>query len=88
MTSAALRKIAFASKSEPSMFLKYERNAIVEYNNPDLFPGMFPTLFPLGIGGFEDSRRQIPVSLESHAKHLLDMPDRIFRYHYFIRSLL
>ncbi|KAE9387265.1 hypothetical protein BT96DRAFT_960430 [Gymnopus androsaceus JB14] len=44
---------------------------------------MFPTLFPLGIGGFEDSGRSPTVSLESHAKHLLDSADRAFRYHYF-----
>ncbi|KAE9395280.1 hypothetical protein BT96DRAFT_1044716, partial [Gymnopus androsaceus JB14] len=44
---------------------------------------MFPTLFPLGIGGFEDSRCKPSVSLESHAKHLLDTANCSFRYHYF-----
>lgn len=83
MTSAALRKIALASKSDPGIAMHYKQDAIVEYNNPNLFPGMFPTLFPLGIGGFEDSCRERTVSLESHARHLLDTPDRCFHYHYF-----
>ncbi|KAJ3913232.1 hypothetical protein F5877DRAFT_93276 [Lentinula edodes] len=50
----------------------YERDPINEYNNPDLFPGMFPTLFPLGIGGFEDDHQCPAVSLEAHVEHLLD----------------
>ncbi|KAJ3916686.1 hypothetical protein F5877DRAFT_91625 [Lentinula edodes] len=54
----------------------YERDPINEYNNPDLFPGMFPTLFPLGIGGFEDHH-------QSHVEHLLDQSSREFRYHHF-----
>ncbi|KAJ3854690.1 hypothetical protein EV368DRAFT_72726 [Lentinula lateritia] len=37
---------------------------------------MFPTLYPLGIGGFEDHR-------QSHVQHLLDQSLRNFRYHYF-----
>ncbi|KAE9398676.1 hypothetical protein BT96DRAFT_957507 [Gymnopus androsaceus JB14] len=44
---------------------------------------MFPTLFPLGIGGFEDHRRSPSVSLKAHASHLLDQAGRHFRYHAF-----
>ncbi|KAF5365147.1 hypothetical protein D9757_011773 [Collybiopsis confluens] len=63
--------------------LRYDRDPITEYNNPALFPGMFPTLFPLGIGGFEDPQQSPRVSLELHAEHLLDQSNRSFRYHYF-----
>ncbi|KAJ3967502.1 hypothetical protein EV361DRAFT_807167, partial [Lentinula raphanica] len=64
--------------------LRYDRNdPVVEYNNPDLFPGMFPTLYPLGIGGFENSLQKPHVSLECHARHLLDQSNRAFRYHHF-----
>ncbi|KAF9515504.1 hypothetical protein BS47DRAFT_1360950 [Hydnum rufescens UP504] len=38
---------------------------IQEYNNPNSFPGMFPTLYPFGIGGFEDETREIPISLQA-----------------------
>ncbi|KAE9391590.1 hypothetical protein BT96DRAFT_831824, partial [Gymnopus androsaceus JB14] len=83
MTSSALQNIAIASNPDSSTHIRYEHDPIPEYNNPDLFPGMFPTLFPLGIGGFDDSCRDPSVSLEMHAKHLLDTADRHFRYHYF-----
>lgn len=60
----ALRNLAFSlninvnSGSEkndtPDLAIHYGSAAISEYNNPDLIPGMFPTLFPFGISGFED----------------------------------
>ncbi|KAE9400122.1 hypothetical protein BT96DRAFT_819664, partial [Gymnopus androsaceus JB14] len=83
MTSSALHNIAVASNPDSFTHIRYNYDPITEYNNPDLFPSMFPTLFPLGIGGFEDSGRNPSVSLEFHAKHLLDSADRSFRYHYF-----
>ncbi|EEB91564.1 hypothetical protein MPER_10053, partial [Moniliophthora perniciosa FA553] len=42
-----------------------------EFYNPDLFPMMYPTLFPYGIGGLEDARRSVPVSIQRHFKHLV-----------------
>ncbi|KAJ3965208.1 hypothetical protein EV361DRAFT_974036 [Lentinula raphanica] len=64
--------------------LRYDSNdPVVEYNNPDLFPGMFPTLYPLGIGGFENRLQNPHVSLDSHARHLLDQSNRAFCYHHF-----
>ncbi|TFK91103.1 hypothetical protein K466DRAFT_444903, partial [Polyporus arcularius HHB13444] len=41
-----------------------------EFSNPDLFPSMYPTLFPYGIGGLEDKKRVSPLSLNRHASHL------------------
>lgn len=73
LMSSALRNIIVASNTEPNVHIRYGHDAIAEYNNPSLFPGMFPTLFPLGIGGFEDPHRHTSVLLESHAKHLLDL---------------
>ncbi|THU88260.1 hypothetical protein K435DRAFT_821710 [Dendrothele bispora CBS 962.96] len=43
---------------------------------------MFPTLFSLGIGGFEDPKRKTPVSFDTQANYYLDLHDRRFRYHY------
>ncbi|KAJ3720701.1 hypothetical protein C8R42DRAFT_551883, partial [Lentinula raphanica] len=66
-----------------NIILHYDKDPVVEYNNPDLFPGMFPTLYPLGIGGFEAPFKNPYVSLEAHAQHLLDQSGRSFRYHHF-----
>ncbi|KAJ3770178.1 hypothetical protein FB446DRAFT_647442, partial [Lentinula raphanica] len=83
-TASAILRIASHSNTESHAIpLHYNSDPIVEYNNKDLFPGMFPTLFPLGIGGFEDDCRSPEVSLKSHAAHLLDQPDRKFRYHHY-----
>ncbi|KAJ3723370.1 hypothetical protein C8R42DRAFT_578887, partial [Lentinula raphanica] len=84
--ASALTHIASHSNSKSNsdpVSLHYGADPIAEYNNKDLFPGMFPTLFPLGIGGFEDSRRSPQVSMKSHAAHLLDQCGRAFRYHHY-----
>ncbi|KAF8068639.1 hypothetical protein FPV67DRAFT_1366545, partial [Lyophyllum atratum] len=41
-----------------------------EFQNPALFPMMYPTLYPYGLGGMEDPRRQVAVSLKAHVQHL------------------
>ncbi|KAJ7615408.1 hypothetical protein FB45DRAFT_758031 [Roridomyces roridus] len=46
-----------------------------------LFPLMYPTLFPYGLGGPNDSRRNVPISLKHHVKHLLNLADRRFQEH-------
>ena len=53
-----------------------------EYFNPVLFPKVYPTLFPYGIGGFEDKRRTGKLSMKHHAKHLFSLADRRFQQHY------
>ncbi|KAH7909211.1 hypothetical protein BJ138DRAFT_1011307, partial [Hygrophoropsis aurantiaca] len=44
--------------------------AVNEFNNPALFPMIYPTLYPYGLGGFEDSARSAKLSLKRHVKHL------------------
>ncbi|KAJ7739225.1 hypothetical protein DFH07DRAFT_681047, partial [Mycena maculata] len=34
-----------------------------------LFPMIYPTLFPYGIGGPDDQKRSVPLSLKRHVKH-------------------
>jgi hypothetical protein len=46
-----------------------------------LFPMIYPTLFPYGIGGPEDSKRPQPLSLKRHVKHLLNLSDQRFQEH-------
>ena len=45
-----------------------------EFFNPSIFPMLYPTLFPYGIGGFDDRRRLVPIGLENHVKHMLHSP--------------
>lgn len=83
-TSSALKNLIPSSSSAPlpDLILHRSSAAVPEYKNPDLMPGMFPTLFPLGIGGFEDPARRTCLSFEAQANALLDVPDRCFRYHH------
>ncbi|KAG2148982.1 uncharacterized protein EDB93DRAFT_1278922 [Suillus bovinus] len=37
-----------------------------EFFDPDLFPMIYPTLFPYGLGGFEDHLRSKPLSIKRH----------------------
>ena len=43
-----------ADSMMPDLILHQGSAAIKEYKNPSLMPGMFPTLWPFGIGRFED----------------------------------
>jgi len=46
-----------ANSTLPDLILHRGSTAVKKYKNPALMPGMFPTLWPFGIGGFEDSSR-------------------------------
>ncbi len=54
-----------------------------EYD-PDLFPMMYPTLFPYGCGGFEEQRpeKYLNMSLKLQARHYFSVADRRFQEHY------
>ena len=52
-----------------------------EFWNPQLFPKLYPSLFPYGIGGFEDSRRVHRISLRDQTRHFLNLADRRFQTH-------
>ncbi|KAG2337333.1 hypothetical protein BDR05DRAFT_836378, partial [Suillus weaverae] len=66
----------------PDLVVHQGIDTIPEYKNPDLLPGMFPTLFPCGIGCFEDQQRSTPLSFEQQARYYLNLSDRAFRYHH------
>jgi len=42
---------------------------------------MFPTLWPFGIGGFENPVRSVSLSFPIQANYYFDLPDRSFRTH-------
>jgi len=41
---------------EPDLLLPCSAKPINDYDNPSLFPGMFPTLFPFAVGRIEAER--------------------------------
>jgi hypothetical protein len=81
-TATALQNLHSRSNEQPDLIVHRGVDAIPEYKNPDLFPGMFPTLFPYGIGGFEDKDRHTALSFEHQAQYYLNLTDRNFRYHH------
>jgi hypothetical protein len=66
----------------PDLALRQSSSAVPEYNNPDLLPGMFPTLFPLGIAGFDDSHCLAKMSFQAQVNVFLDVPNQSFHYHH------
>ncbi|KAJ3804009.1 hypothetical protein EV368DRAFT_20905, partial [Lentinula lateritia] len=51
------------------MEISHEANPVNKFFNPSMFPMIYPTLYPYGIGGFEDHRHATPVSMKRHVKH-------------------
>ncbi|KAJ7110809.1 hypothetical protein C8R43DRAFT_821853, partial [Mycena crocata] len=67
LRAAALRHMQKAGSNY--LEIPHDRSPANEFKNTDLFPMMYPTLFPYGIGGLEDSRRPSPLSFKRHVKH-------------------
>jgi len=85
-TASALRNITSklensgAVEGLPDLIVHYGP-AVPEYDNPKLLPGMFLTLFPFGIHGFDDHSRTTLLSFQSQADYCFDIDDKSFRYH-------
>lgn len=81
-TASALKNLLSPTNyCVPDLVLHRSSVPVPEYNNPDLLPEMYPTLFPLGLGGFDNSLRRPQLSFEAQANALLDVPDKLFRSH-------
>ena len=80
-TAAALRNLIPRSSMGPDLVIHRGSQPINEYNNPDLFPGMYPLLFPFGIGGFEDKSRPTALLFHQQVRYFLNILDHSFRYH-------
>ena len=70
------------SMGKPFVQVAHGRNPVNEFANVDLFPNMYPTLYPYGCGGFEDKARAKRISMKAHAKYLFSLRDRRFQKHY------
>lgn len=81
-TASALRNLVREPSNRPDLIIHRSSTAVPEYNNPSLFPGMFPTLYPFGTGGFDNPARQSPLSFQQQANYYFDIPDYDFRYHH------
>jgi hypothetical protein len=81
--SRALRNLVsdMGNSTLPDLILHRGSTAIKEYKNPELMPGMFPMLWPFGIGGFENPVRSVSLSFPVQANYYFDLPDRSFRTH-------
>ena len=71
-----------AKDHSPDLILHRSSCAVNEYNNPHLLPGMYPTLFPLGIGGAEDSTHLTKLSFQNQVPYYFDLQDRSYQYHH------
>ncbi|KAJ7433342.1 hypothetical protein B0H11DRAFT_1732885, partial [Mycena galericulata] len=71
-SSNELRKAAVEHMKLPGknyVGIPHDRDPVNEFNNPSLFPMIYPTLFPYGLGGCEDKRRKTPLGMHTHIKH-------------------
>ena len=79
LKAAALRH---AKRGGSFIEVPHDPEPVNEFFNPSMFPMLYPTLFPYGIGGFEDRHRLIPIGLGNHVKHMLALADKRFQEHY------
>ena len=80
LAAAAVRHMK--TKGKPFLQVGHGSKPMNEFCNTDLFPMLYPTLFPYGCGGFEDKNREKPISLKEHVKYLFSLSDRRFQTHY------
>ncbi|KAG0708062.1 hypothetical protein DFH29DRAFT_979428 [Suillus ampliporus] len=69
LRAAAVRHVK--NKSGGYIQIPHDPQPVNEFFNPDLFPLIYPTLFPYGLGGFEDRLRREPLSMKRHVKHFI-----------------
>jgi len=63
--------LALSDGSElPDLVLHCGSAAVPKYNNPDLIPGMYLTLFLAGVGGFDNSGQSLCAFIHEPGKVL------------------
>ncbi|KAJ7648249.1 hypothetical protein DFH06DRAFT_997400, partial [Mycena polygramma] len=68
LRAAALKHMCKQGKNYVE--IPHDKKPVNEFNNPNLFPMMYPTLFPYGLGGLEDDSRFSTLGFKRHVKHL------------------
>ncbi|KAF9063873.1 hypothetical protein BDP27DRAFT_1145115, partial [Rhodocollybia butyracea] len=56
-------------KNKGYLALYHDPEPVNEFAHPQLFPKIYPTLFPYGIGGFECSKQSTRLSMERQVQH-------------------
>ncbi len=65
--------------------IPHSEKPVNQYGNPLLLLGLFPTLFPYGLGSPDNPNRKIKTSYKTHLQYLLSYHDKRFeRHHSFI----
>ncbi|KAH7924613.1 hypothetical protein BV22DRAFT_1105361 [Leucogyrophana mollusca] len=67
LRAAAIRHIQ--KKGGGYIEIPHGSTPVNEFFNPSLFPMIYPTLYPYGLGGFENPARTVKLSMKRHAKH-------------------
>lgn len=80
LRAAAVRHVK--KKGGGYVEIPHDPEPVNEFFNPDMFPMIYPTLFPYGIGGFENTACSRKLSMKRHVKHLFNLSDRRFQEHY------
>ena len=80
LRAAALRHVK--EKGGAYVEIPHGPRPVNEFCNPALFPQIYPCLYPYGLGGFEDDRRQTSLGFQRHVRHLLELKDSRFREHH------
>ena len=62
--------------------IPHDPTPVNEFFNPSLFPMIYLTLFPYGIGGFEENLQSSKLTMKTQIKHLFKLTDRHFQEHY------
>lgn len=80
LRAAAVRHVKH--KAGGYVKIPHDPKPVNEFYNPDLFPMIYPTLFPYGIGGPEHQACKVALSFKRHIKHFFNVADRRFQEHY------
>ena len=80
MRAAAMHHMK--SKKAGFIQIPHDEKPVNEFYSPDLLPMTYPTLFPYGIGGFEDIQRPTPLSFKRQVKLFFSLADLRFQEHY------
>ncbi|KAI0038796.1 hypothetical protein FA95DRAFT_1585420 [Auriscalpium vulgare] len=72
LRAAAMRHVKH--KGGAYVQIPHDPDPVNEFSHPALFPMIYPTLFPYGVGGFDDDRRLAKLSMKRQVKHLSITP--------------
>ena len=64
LAAAAIRHLR--KKGSAFLQIPHDPQPANEFFNPDLFPKLYLTLFPYGMGGFEDNSHRVKISMRRH----------------------